>query len=432
MLKRVAVSDVELGMFIHKLEGSWFDHPFWKSRFLLNDPENLRDLRASAVRSVCIDTSKGKDVAPRRALRHDPRKGPAQPPRPKKPEPRTAASRLDAFKSRLSADLKSTRPTSTAREVATAQTVANRAQKGLSGVFLDARLGKAIKTRTIEPMVLEIYNSVQRNPHAFSGLMRCKLNNEFVYRHGLAVSALMISLARKMRLGPDETYEAGLAGMFLDIGTNYLPADPPPRNGDYRNADPAIWRQHARLGFNALESVGGIPQTVLEACLQHHERIDGTGFPDRLSGAQISSLARMAAICDTFDYLLLDCEASSSLDPGVAIQALQHMKGAFDEEILHHFIESVGLYPVGSFVRLRSDRLAMVIDEDPEDCEHPVVKPFYSLKLDRRIQARAIRLAHCRGEDEIVGFANLSGLILPDEAQLRDLIFLSAHKSASD
>ena len=71
----------------------------------------------------------------------------------------------------------------------------------------------------------------------------------------------------------------------------------------------------------------------------------------------------------------------------------------------------------------------MVIDEDPEDHEHPVVKPFYSLAQDRRIQGRIIHLARCQGEDEIVGIADLTGLVLPDEKQLRDLLFLTAHKA---
>lgn len=106
------------------------------------------------------------------------------------------------------------------------------------------------------------------------------------------------------------------------------------------------------------------------------------------------------------------------------------MAGAFDPDILQHFIESVGIYPVGSFVRLRSERIAMVIDEDPEDHEHPVVKPFYSLTQDCRIQGKVIHLAQCQGEDEIIGIADLSGLVLPEEKQLRDLLFLTAHKAS--
>jgi HD-GYP domain-containing protein (c-di-GMP phosphodiesterase class II) len=340
MLKRVAVSDVKLGMFIHKMEARWFDHPFWKSRFLLDDSDDLHELRSSRIKSVIIDTAKGADIAPRPAEQQTRTVAAAPGSRPRAPVATRLTSRVAALKSRQSTDPQSTRAANMARDVSAAQKVASRAQKGLAKVFLDARLGKAIKLQSIEPLVQEIYTSVQRNPHAFSGLMRCKLNNEFVYRHGLAVSALMISLARKMRLDARETYEAGLAGLFLDIGTNYLPADPAPANGDYRNAAQSIWRQHVMLGHNALTAAGSIPQGVLDACLQHHERMDGTGFPAGLAGLDISRVARMAAICDTFDYLLLDCEAASALDPGAAIAALKDMPGAFDADILQHFIES--------------------------------------------------------------------------------------------
>jgi HD-GYP domain-containing protein (c-di-GMP phosphodiesterase class II) len=429
MLKRIAVSQVDLGMFIHKLEARWFDHPFWKSRFLLEDPENLRDLKKSGIASVVIDTSKGKDIAPQPAVRKATIAGAPIQKRPAVVASRPT-SRIAALKSRQSIDLKSTRAAPIGQELKPAQQVMANAQRGLEKVLVDARLGKAVKLKAVVPIVQEIYASVQRNPHAFSGLMRCKLNNEFVYRHSLAVSALMISLARKMRLNAADTREAGLAGLFLDIGTNYLPVEIMPQNGDFRNTEPALWQQHVMLGHNALVSAGGIPQSVLDACLQHHERIDGAGFPAHLSGNAISTIGKMAAICDTFDYLLLDCDASSALDPASAIRAMQDMAGAFDPDILQHFIESVGIYPVGSFVRLRSERIAMVIDEDPEDHEHPVVKPFYSLTQDCRIQGKVIHLAQCQGEDEIIGIADLSGLVLPEEKQLRDLLFLTAHKAS--
>ena len=110
---------------------------------------------------------------------------------------------------------------------------ANRMHKA----FLAARLGKALDLRAVEPVASDILGSVRRNSQAFAGLMRCKLQNELVYRHALAVSALMVSLARQMKLVEKEAYEAGLAGLLLDIGVNYLPKDLNPHRGYYRNVD---------------------------------------------------------------------------------------------------------------------------------------------------------------------------------------------------
>ena len=110
---------------------------------------------------------------------------------------------------------------------------------------------------------------------------------------------------------------------------------------------------------------------------------------------------------------------------------MKTMEGAFDEEILHHFIESVGLYPVGSFVRLHSEKLAMVIDEDHKDHMRPVVQAFYSFATGEQIPPHRIELARSGEEDRILGVADLSGLGLPDDEYLREMIFFSTYKNSS-
>lgn len=202
MLKRVALPDIEVGMFIHKLEGSWFKHPFWKSRFLLDDPTNLEQLQTSELDGVIIDTSKGKDVASKvsEVASDEPKPIVQSNSAPAKSAGKKPSGRLAALKARQSIDLASTEPTSTAAEVNTAQVVAQRVQKAVALAFIDVRLGKFVSLRKVEPLVQEIYASVRRNSQAFGGLMRCKLNNGFVYRHALSVSALMVSLARQMKL----------------------------------------------------------------------------------------------------------------------------------------------------------------------------------------------------------------------------------------
>ena len=416
MLKHVALSDLELGMFIHKMEGSWFSHPFWKAKFLIDDPEKLATLRSSGIDGVIHDTAKGKDVAAPRPGNHRPA-APAPAPSP--------AERLRSAKTRSLID---NEPVSTEVELNAAQALAGRAQKAIHNTFIAARLGKAINVKAVQPVVTDIMESVRRNPQAFGGLMRCKLKNELAYHHALAVSALMVSLARQMKLSQAETHEAGLAGLMLDIGINYLPHIPDLPNNDFRNADPKIWQQHVVLGFRALQNDDCLPPAVLAACLEHHERMDGGGFPKGLHAGEISTIGRMAAICDTFDFLLTRTARTEALDPAVAVAQMHQMDGAFDPEILRSFVESVGLYPVGSFVELASGKIAIVIDDDQRDRGNPIVQAFYSATTRERIMPHRIELARCNGKDEIIGIADLSGHDLPDSAQLRELVFMTAHK----
>lgn len=424
MLKRINVSDVEIGMFIHKLEGSWFKHPFWKSRFLLQDETMLDDLLSSDVEAVVIDIGKGHDV---RRLRQAPLQSPFQ----AKARPVAGRNlrrpREAPAPAMPPADLRSTAPNSMGREFGLAKQVAGKSRKVVSRVFLESRLGKAIKASYVEPVIEDIFCSIQRNPHAFNGLMRCKRDNEYVYRHALAVSALMISLGRQMKLPPQRIREAGMAGLLMDVGIGLLPVDLSLYGGDYRNLDPEILNQHIMLGYEFLDAGGGMPASVLDVALNHHELMDGSGYPNRLAGDRIDQLSRMAAICDAYDSMVSDTADGSGMDPASSLQQMKLMKGWFDPAILDRFIETMGVFPIGSVVLLRSDRLAMVVAQDPSDHTRPKVKPFFANITGKFLRTDAIALADCYGDDEIVGTVEPADFGIDDFPKIRERLFENAH-----
>ena len=425
MLKRIDVSDVELGMFVHKLEGSWFKHPFWKSRFLLNDNETLQSLQASDVDGVIIDTSKGLDLRPQ-PVRTPPVKtaAPAAPAR----KPRFSAAPATRRATPSQFGLRATGAQTMAQEFGNAQTVAGQSRKVVSKMFLEARLGRSIKAAQVSPVIEDIFCSIQRNPHAFNGLMRCKRENEYVYRHALAVSALMISLARQMKMRPDEIRVAGMAGLLHDVGIGHLPDDLAAYGGDYRNVPDEIFRQHVQLGANSLQMGGDIPEAVQDVCLHHHETLDGTGYPAGLKGDEISLLARMAAICDTFDSMVSDTAEGVGMNPASAIEQMSYLKGWFDQTILQHFVATMGIFPIGSVVLLRSGRLAMVVDQFPDDLHKPVVRVFYSVAERRAVRPQILALGECFGEDDIVRSVDVDDYDIPDFQRLRQSLFAGAAK----
>lgn len=297
----------------------------------------------------------------------------------------------------------------------------------LSKTFIEVRLGKTIRAHDVEPVLDAVYASIQRNLYAFNGLLRCQNDNEPIYRHSLAVSALMIALAKHMKFSPLDVRDAGMAGLLMDIGVGQLPVDLAAAGGDYTLLRPDLREQHVVLGYTFLKAAGDIPEQVLRVILHHHERLDGSGYPQGLSGLAIESLSRMAAICDSYDAMIAGPER---LDPAEAIVSLQEQPDLFDAAILARFVETVGVYPIGSFVRLRSQRLAMVVDEDPSDTARPIVRTFWSLPLGKRLKGETIALAHCYGEDAIEGVADLAGLELPPVGPLREALLNAACKEA--
>ncbi|WP_323809995.1 HD-GYP domain-containing protein [Sphingobium baderi] len=409
MLKRIKTDEVKLGMFLHKMEGSWFSHPFWRSKMLLDDPDRLEELKASKVEWVQIDTARGIDPAP------------AEAPAPRSFHPaekdvnerlfgRTSAQGVTIMRrapARPSSVPPSFDPLSKERlplqaEMAHANKLARKSSRAMKKVFDDARLGKAIKLNRLQPMIEEISSSIQRNPHAFMAVTRLKNTSEYLYMHSLSVCALMISLAQQLRLGPDQVQEAGLAGLLMDVGMGHVPQETWDKGAPLTPEEWDVVKSHTTLAHEFLTLGGEMPGTVLDVCLHHHERMDGSGYPHGLAGDQISLFSRMAAICDTYDAMTSDRVHRQGQDPAGALLNIDRANTLYDPEVFAAFQQAVGIYPIGSLVRLRNHRLAIVVDQNRDDLTLPKVRPFYSLQTRSFENAADIDLSRCFGSDQIV------------------------------
>ena len=407
MLKRIPTDQVRLGMFIQKMEGSWLSHPFWKSKFLLTDPQQLAELKASQVKGVFIDTSKGADVAAATPVvqqamargeavqggfgRAESRDLPPQPRSFRPLTPRTPPSP------------QAVAPRSLAQEYGHATALINQSVKAMHKVFDQARLGKAVQVSALEPMIDEISNSISRNPHAFTGIAKIKKDNEYLYMHSLAVCALMISLARQMKMSEEEVREAGLAGLLMDVGMPHVPDEIIFKDGPLTDEEMRIMRQHTTIAHDFLALGGDMPEQVLDVCLHHHERADGTGYPHGLKGKDIGLFARMAAICDVYDARTSNRLNRRGEDPSIVLEQMGEAVGThFEADAFNAFVRALGIYPVGSLVRMRSGRLAVVVEQSPDDYTRPRIRAFYSIEDGKHIVPEDLDLCKYAGYDQIV------------------------------
>lgn len=426
MLKRINLEDVRMGMFIEKLEGSWLKHPFWRTRFVLDDPTRLDELMQSDIPGVIIDTDKGLDqAAPRTVRKTDSSASAAGHYSPEHARP--AAASQPTFAPPAPFTFHSPARAAMRREFGTAKRVAERSEKSLSRLFLDSRLGKVLKSETVAPIIDEIFGTLQHNPHAFNGLMRCKEGAPSVFRHAVTGAALMISLAMRMKLEPRQIRNAGTAGLLMDIGLAHIAEDEPAVTCINALSAEAEAR-HMVLSHDVLAAAGDMPEEVLQASLNHHERLDGSGFPAGLTGDSIGQFARIAAICDTFDHLVSPDEDGKASDPADALRVLVESPDKFDAAIVNAFVESMGIYPIGSIVELASGRLAMVVFADADMGDLPTVRTFYSLHTHKRLGGENIDLRHCFGRDRITGTATIDGLDLPAIGALRETLLTAALK----
>ena len=387
MLKRIRVQELTLGMHIHELCGSWIDHPFWRSKFVVTDPEDLRRVRECGITELWIDIAKGLDV---NALSDIAETG--------------ELARLEPIALMAAPRDESSKWVPMAEELKRAAKLVIKGKKAVSLMFQEVRMGKAISSDAAGELVEDITSSVMRNPGALINLARLKTVDDYTYMHSVAVCALMVALAKQLNLDEQLTRQSGLAGLLHDMGKALMPEGILNKPGKLSNEEFAIVKRHPVQGHKALLEGGSVGEIPLDVCLHHHEKINGTGYPDRLAGDQISLYAKMGAVCDVYDAVTSNRPYNVGWNPADTISKMTDWcNGHFDEKIFQAFVKCIGIYPVGSLVRMKSGRLGVVVEQSEKSLLTPTVKVFFSTKSQAHIKPEVHVLSQPGTTEKIAG-----------------------------
>jgi len=401
MLKRINARHLQSGMHLHGLCGSWMSHPFWRASFLLKDPKDIRRILDSGIKEVWIDTGKGLDVDPGQS----------------KEEVEAQIDRELSAAAGPAAELPGCVPLS--EEVQRAAKTCAKSKDAVISMFQEARMGKAIEAESALELVEEINASILRNQRALISIARLKRADDYTYMHSVAVCGLMLALAQQLKLDQQQTREAGLAGLLHDIGKMAIPLQVLNKPGRLTDAEFALIKTHPEAGRKMLQEGRGIADSVLDVCLHHHEKADAGGYPQQLGGEGISRFAKMCAVCDVYDAVTSDRPYKKGWDPAEAVRKMAEWSHShFHNSVFQAFVKAVGIYPVGTLVRLQSGRLGVVMDQSGQSLLTPKVKVFFSTKSQARLAPEIIDLAGAGCSETIAAHEDPEKWHFPDVQEL--------------
>ncbi|MGK3142574.1 HD-GYP domain-containing protein [Pantoea sp. C2G6] len=367
MIKLITVDELRPGMFIHKLEVWWIKDQRIHNQMLITDPRQIELLRQEGIRQLWIDLSRSIQAPLAPAV--------AKP----------AISRTPFF-----------------QELDQAELIFQQGKPKVLAMFNEARLGNSLNLDYMMNLVDEISGSIKREPSALLSVARLKSHDDYTYLHSMAVCGLMIALGKKLGLDEMQLRRVGMGGLLHDVGKAAVPLTILNKADKLTDEEFRVMREHPIVGAQMLiEARAGAD--LIDIALHHHEKFDGSGYPHRLKGEDITLYARMAAVCDVYDAVTSTRSYRTGWTPAEAMHHMLSWRGHFDLGLLHSFVRTIGIYPVGSLVRLASGRVALVVKAGEKSLMRPCVHVFWSLHAQREIKPEELDLGDSFCTDSIVG-----------------------------
>ena len=283
-------------------------------------------------------------------------------------------------------------------------------ETALNALIEDIRHGNTLDMDAVAGAVDSMVDSVLDNPDAMMWIARLREEDIQVYHHGVRVALYLVALGRHLGFPRQELSYLGQIGMLADVGKTKIPRALLEKPGLLSAAEFGLVKEHVNLSLHILNSGPALPPQVLQGISQHHERIDGSGYPNQLKGDKISIYGKMAAIADSFAALITPRPYAKASAPQDALMNLYEWSGtSFHEPLVEQFVQAIGVFPVGSLVELSSGEAAVVIahnrvrrleprvlvlsEPDKTPLEVPIERDLYQESKDSRgRQKKSLRI----------------------------------------
>ncbi|NOX07968.1 MAG: HD-GYP domain-containing protein [Gammaproteobacteria bacterium] len=375
MIKKIKTSDLKVGMYIHDLNSSWMEHSFISNQFKIKADKDIKKMHSHGIKSVYIDTQKGLDF---------------------KHAPTAADTLMDVHKKAINVagiEKPISKQTRVGEEIQQARSIYKAATKAMNNIMTDARLGKQVQVELVQPIAEQMIESAFRNKDALISLSRIKSKDEYTFMHSVSVAGLMVSFGRAMDMDKKVIHEIAVGGLLHDIGKMSIPLEILNKPGKHTPSEWEIMKSHVVHSREILKQTPGISQQALDVGALHHERYDGSGYPDGLKHDQISEIGQMSAIVDVYDALTSIRVYKDAWEPTITLKKmLEWSPHHFNPELIQRYIRSLGIYPIGTLVELESGLVGVVIEQGEGSLLQPMLRIFYNAKKTSYVKIREMDL----------------------------------------
>ena len=345
MREKLDVHDLRPGMYVAELDRPWRETPFLFQGFYIESHADIEQIKRYCAH-VFVDADLGAKPAAPSLNTHDGR------------------VELEMLKRQARAHYQTNAyndASTLAQEVEPARAILREARAAIANIMEDARLGRALDAPGARRQIKAMTQSIVRNPDALMCLTQLKEKDAYTVEHSLRVCILSLAFGRHLGVPEAGLHDLGLGALLHDVGKAKIPLEILNKPGALTPEEFNIIQTHVPAGVKLLEDTHGIPRTALEVASGHHERYSGTGYARGLKGREIGNAAMITAIVDCYDAMTSDRVYKAAISSHNALKKMYTWRDRdFEGRLVEHFIQCMGIYPIGSLVELNTGHVGVV------------------------------------------------------------------------
>ncbi len=358
--KRIPIEHLIPGMYVVGMDVPWYRTPFLFHKRMVNDLQTIAIMKQHGIRMVTIDTDKGVDLP----------SAPAEPSGSAQPMAPNALPHQEPHMEQTAERIRGGRP---------AVVIYAQAQEAVEQIFDDLERGVPPSPEATKAIVSNMLDHILNNRMAIAtqvAIQKIKQFDRSLTSHALDTCILALIVALESGLEQPEQELVGMGALLHDAGYVRLPRNLVRKRDECIGQDKTLLEQHCTLGVSLLSESPGLHEDVLRIVREHHERHDGTGFPSGLGTDHISTLAKIVGIVDVYDAMVSRRGPRPAMIPHDAVRQLflAGERGQFSKTLVEIMIRSIGVYPVGSLLKLNTGEQAIVVGVNPQQRLKPLVK----------------------------------------------------------